>query len=152
ELIDNVRTGRCAFETVFGQNIFTYLSAHPEQAAIFDEAMTGVHGVETSAMLDAYNFGSVKVLMDVGGGNGRTLAGVLQRYPALKGVLFDLPHVIERARAGLTAAGVADRCQAVAGDFLKSVPPGADAIMMRHIIHDWDDDRALAILRNCRAI
>ena len=69
--------------------------------------MTGVHGVETSAMLDAYDFTGVKVLVDVGGGNGRTLAGVLQRHPALRGILFDLPHVIERARAELTAAGVA---------------------------------------------
>jgi O-methyltransferase domain/Dimerisation domain len=152
ELIDSVRTGGCAFEKVFGENIFAYLSKHPEQGAIFDEAMTGVHGVETSAMLDAYDFTSIGTLVDVGGGNGRTLAGVLQRYPTMKGILFDMPRIVERARSELAAAGVTDRCQVVGGDFFQSVPPGGDAYMMRHIIHDWDEDRCRTILRNCRAV
>jgi hypothetical protein len=152
ELLHSIRTGRCAFEHVYGQNVFAYLGQHPEQGAIFDEAMTGVHGMETSAMLDAYDFTGVNVLVDVGGGNGRTLAGVLRRFPSLRGVLFDLPPVVERARKELSAAGVTDRCQVLAGDFFQAVPPGGDAYMMRHIIHDWDDDRSRIILRNCRAV
>jgi hypothetical protein len=151
ELLHSVRTGECAFEHVYGQNVFTYLSEHPEQGAVFDEAMTGVHGMETHAMLDAYDFSGVGLLVDVGGGNGRTLAGVLRRYPALHGLLYDLPPVIERARPEVLASDLSGRCTALAGDFFRSVPPGGDVYHLRHIIHDWDDERSTTILRNCRA-
>lgn len=113
--------------------------------------MTGVHGRETRAMLDAYDFAVVGRLADVGGGNGEVIAAVLAKSPAMRGVLFDRPAVVERAKGNLTAAGVADRCEVTAGDFFASVPPGADAYLLRHIIHDWDDAKSVAILRNCRA-
>jgi hypothetical protein len=148
ELLHSVRTGRPAFEKVYGQPVFDFLSDHPEQARLFDQAMVSVHGRETGAVLDAYDFTGIGVLADVGGGNGSVLTAVLQRYPAMKGILFDLPGVAERARANLRAAGLADRCQVVGGSFFESVPDGADAYLMRHIIHDWDDERCTRILRN----
>jgi hypothetical protein len=150
DFLYSVRTGQTAFEHVYGKPVFEYLAEHPEPAHIFDAAMTGIHGAETQAMLAAYDFAPYRTLVDVGGGNGSTLLGVLQRYPPLHGVLFDMPHVVARARANLEAAGVASRCRAVGGSFFEAVPPGGDAYLMRHIIHDWDDEKSLAILRQCR--
>ncbi len=146
-LLHTVRTGETAFEAVFGKPTFDWLGERPEQAAIFDAAMTSVHGRETGAMLEAYDFTAIPVLVDVGGGNGSTVRGVLQRYPAMKGILFDRAHVLDRARLAIEADGLAARCQAVAGSFFESVPPGADAYLLRHIIHDWDDEKASLILR-----
>jgi ubiquinone/menaquinone biosynthesis C-methylase UbiE len=148
ELLYSVRTGCPAFDKVYGKPVFDYLGEHPEQAKIFDAAMTSVHGRETGVMVAAYDFSKVGVLMDVGGGNGSMLTGVLQANPKLQGILFDLPHVVARARAGIEAAGVADRCRIMEGSFFESIPEGADAYMMRHIIHDWNDERSVTILRN----
>jgi ubiquinone/menaquinone biosynthesis C-methylase UbiE len=152
EILYSLRTGKPAFDHLYGENIFDYLAKHPEQAATFDAAMTGIHGRETLAMIEAYDFSSVHTLVDVGGGNGSLLATVLAQYPAMRGVLFDRPHVIERARASLGGLGMLDRVRLVAGDFFESVAAGGDVYLMRHIIHDWDDQRALRILRNCRAV
>lgn len=152
QLLYSVQTGRPAFDHLYGQPVFGYLSAHPEQAKTFDAAMTGIHGAETPAMLDAYNFGGIGTLADVGGGNGSLLCAVLQRYPALRGILYDLPGVIGRATAAIAAAGLADRCTPIAGSFFDAVAAGADAYLLRHIIHDWDDDQALTILRNVRKV
>jgi hypothetical protein len=150
ELFYSVQTGRPAFEKVYGQPIFDYFTERPETGKLFDQAMTGVHGRETEAMLEAYDFTGIKTLADIGGGNGSVLTAVLQKYSAIKGILFDLPGVVERAKANLQAAGLEDRCQVVAGNIFEAVPAGADAYLMRHIIHDWDDDKSLTILRNCR--
>jgi hypothetical protein len=150
ELLYSVQTGRAAFEKVYGRPLFDYFSEHPEAGQLFDQAMTGVHGRETEAMLEAYDFTGVNTLADIGGGNGSVLAAVLRRYTAMRGVLFDLPGVVERARANIEAAGLGGRCRVVAGNFFEAVPPGADAYLLRHIIHDWDDDRSLTILRHCR--
>lgn len=150
ELLHSVRTGETGFDKVYGQPVFDYLSKHPEQGALFDAAMTGVHGRETAAMIAAYDFSGFNSVIDIGGGNGTTLTAVLQRWPHIQGTLFDLPAVIERARPGLAAAGVAARCRTIGGNFFESVPAGADVYMMRHIIHDWDDPRSKTILGNCR--
>ncbi|MCA9016410.1 MAG: methyltransferase, partial [Planctomycetaceae bacterium] len=99
----------------------------------------------------AYDFSQIKVLADVGGGNGSNLISILQAYPNLRGMLYDLPHVVERAQAQFEQAGVADRCELIGGDFFESVPQGADACILRHIIHDWNDDKSLCILKNCHA-
>jgi hypothetical protein len=147
-LLDSIQTGTIAFDQVYGKPVFDYLAEHPEQAAIFDAAMTSVHGRETKATLDAYDFSGIGTLVDVGGGNASNLIGILQHVPTLRGILFDLPHVIERARANIEAAGLADRCERIAGDFFNEIPVKADAYFLRHIIHDWDDERALRILRN----
>jgi hypothetical protein len=114
--------------------------------------MVGVHGRETGAMCDAYDFSGFGTLVDVGGGNGSLITTVLQRTPRLCGLLYDLPHVIERAKSNLAAAGVADRCTTAAGSFFESIPAGGDAYLMRHIIHDWDDERCRKILGNVRKV
>lgn len=150
DLLASVRTGETAFDRIYGKPIFEYLGERPEQAALFDAAMTSIHGRETQAFIDAYDLSGINVLADIGGGNGRNLIGILQRFPKMKGLLFDLPHVIERARPNLEEAGVADRCQLIAGNFFESIPVEADAYFMRHIIHDWDDEKATRILRNLR--
>jgi len=152
ELLYCVQTGHTAFEKLFGKPIFPYLGEHPEQGAIFDAAMVAVHGRESAAMLAAYDFSDLGVLADVGGGNGSTLSAVLSKYPRLRGILFDLPAVVERARPRLAAAGLAERCDVVSGDFFAGVIGGADAYLLRHIIHDWDDARSITILSNLRRV
>ena len=148
ELLYSVQTGKTAFDKLYGMPVFDFLSKNLEQAKTFDAAMVGVHGRETAAMTDAYDFSGIAVLADIGGGNGSLLTTVLKKYPAMRGILYDMPGVTERAKANLHAAGVADRCQVIGGNFFESIPAGADAYLMRHIIHDWDDEKATTILRN----
>jgi O-methyltransferase domain len=150
DLFETVRTGETAFDRLYGRPLFAYLGEHPEQARIFDAAMTGVHGRETAAMLDAYDLSDVGTLADVGGGLGSNLTSILGRYPAMRGMLFDQPHVVERARPVLEAAGVSGRCTVEGGDFFEAVPRGADAYLLGRILHDWDDARAGLILDNLR--
>lgn len=152
ELLYSVRTGQIAFDKLFGMPVFDFLARNEEQAKTFDAAMVGVHGRETSAMTDAYDFSGIGTLADVGGGNGSLLITVLKKHPTLRGLLYDLPGVVERAKANLQAAGVADRCQVIGGSFFESVPAGADAYLMRHIIHDWDDAKATTILKNIHRV
>jgi hypothetical protein len=149
EVAYSIETGKTAFEKVFGEPIFDYLGKHPEKARIFDAAMVGIHGRESAAIASSYDFSGVKVVADIGGGNGSQLMAILRQHPHLRGILFDLPHVIERARERLAAEGLLERCQLIAGSFFESVPTGADAYFMRHIIHDWDEEKCLTILRNC---
>jgi hypothetical protein len=151
-LADTVQTGDNAYEKIFGKPIFDRLAEQPEKARIFDSAMTGIHGRETGAILDAYDFSGINVIADIGGGNGSKITAILQKYPEMRGILFDLPHVVERARPNIEAAELSDRCQLVSGDFFESVPSGADAYVMRHIIHDWEDEKSLTILSNCHAV
>lgn len=152
ELLHSIRTGQTAFDHVYGKPIFDYIASNPRAAALFDAAMVGVHGTETAAMVEAYDFSGIGTLIDIGGGNGSLISTVLKRYPSMRGILYDLPHVVERAKPNLQAAGLADRCQAVGGDFFREVPPGGDAYLMRHIIHDWDEAKCLTILGNCRRV
>jgi hypothetical protein len=148
DLLGSIRTGKPAFDKLYGMPVFDYLGRHPEQAKVFDAAMVSVHGRETGAMLDAYDFSGIGVLADVGGGNGSLLTAVLKKYPQMQGLLYDLPGVTERAQTDRAAAGLAERCRVIGGNFFESVPAGADAYLLRHIIHDWDDERATRILRN----
>lgn len=147
ELLYSVQTGRAAFEKVHGIPFFDYLSKNPEQASVFDEAV-GVHGWATTAILEAYDFSSIGVPADIGGGNGSAITAILTKYPDMRGILFDLPGVAERAKVHIQAAGLADRCQVIGGSFMEAVPTGADAYMMRHVIHDWDDEKSAKILKN----
>lgn len=148
ELLFSVQTGKTGFERRFGISLFEYLAARPEQAALFDAAMVSIHGRETPAMLAAYDFSNIGMLADLGGGNGSVLIAVLQKHPQLRGILFDLPNVVERATKNFAAAGLAERCQAIGGSFFETAPAGADAYFLRHIIHDWNDEQCLTILRN----
>lgn len=145
-------TGEAAFNKIFGQPLFNYLGTQPELAPMFDAAMTAIHGHETRAMLEAYDFSGVSILADIGGGNGSLIASVLQDYPKLNGFLFELGHVAARTRETLKAYGVGDRCSIVEGNFFESVPSGADTYLLRHIIHDWTDEQSVQILRNCRKV
>lgn len=147
-----VRTGEPGFRKVYGKPVFDYVGAHPELAAVFDAGMTSMHGHETEAMIEAYDFGAVQVLADVGGGNGSLLGAVLQRYPKMRGILFDLGHVVERAKANLKRYDIGDRCQVIEGSFFETVPSGADAYLLRHILHDWTDEQCLQILGRCRTV
>jgi hypothetical protein len=147
-LIGSIRNGRPVFESIHGQPFFDYLAEHPDQAQIFDDAMTARNARKTRAMLDAYDFSGIGVLADIGGGNGTTLMAALGRYPEMKGVLFDRPGVVERARPGIEQAGLSSRCQIASGNFLERVPAGADAYLLRHILHNWDDEHSLAILNS----
>ena len=148
ELLYSVQTGKVAFDKLYGMPVFDFLQKHPEQAKVFDEAMVGVHGRETAAMLDAYDFSGIRVLADIGGGNGNVLTAVLRKHPAMRGILFDLPSVAERAKLNIQAGGLRDRCQVIGGTFFGAVPNGADGYLLRHIIHDWDDEKSTTILKN----
>jgi hypothetical protein len=148
--IDAVRTGTPGVEKAFGMPVFEYLARDPELSEIFNNAMTSFSETVAPAVLEVYDFSGIGVLVDVAGGHGRILTSILQKYPAMRGILMDIDHVIAGAHAKIAAMNLQDRCEAVAGDFFKAVPPGGDAYIMKHIIHDWDDERASVILRNIR--
>lgn len=152
ELENTLRDGENGIVKSLGQPLFEYLPSHPELAAVFDSGMTAIHGSETPAMLEAFDLSGIGTLADVGGGNGSLLTSVLQKYPAMKGILFDLGHVSGRATGNLQKAGLGDRCEVREGSFFEAFPEGADAYLMRHVIHDWDDQQSVQILKNCRAV
>jgi SAM-dependent methyltransferase len=151
-LIDAVRSAKNPFEQAFGQHLFAYLSEHQDDAVLFDAAMNGFHGGETHAVLDAYEFDGIRTLADIGCGNGTVLSATLKRYPKLRGLFFDQGYVMERTRSNIQAAGLGDRAEVQSGSFFESVPDGADAYFMRHIIHDWPDDASVQIIRNVRRV
>lgn len=150
QLMYSVQTGATGFEKLYGEPIFEYLGKHPEAGAIFDAAMTGIHGREAAGVADAYDFSAFRQLVDVGGGNGSQLRAILTKHSRVHGVLFDLPQVVERAKPRFAEAGLAGRYDCASGSFFESVPPGADAYLLRHIIHDWSEDQCVTILKNCR--
>ena len=148
--LSSVQSGAPAFERHFSASYFQYLAAHPESAATFNAAMTGWSAQVASAVVAAYDFARCGTVVDVGGGHGTLLAAIVASQPHLRGILFDLPHVTASATPLLTAAGVADRCEAVGGDFFTAVPSG-DTYVLAQILHDWDDDRSRTILEHCQS-
>lgn len=150
ELLHSARTGEAGFNKRFGKHFFQYMEEHPDRHRIYDAAMEAVHGRETEPMLDAYDFSAFETVADIGGGNGSMLCGILSRHPAIQGILFDLPAVAERTRPSLAGSSMADRVTIHGGDVFTAVPSGADAYVLRHILHDWLDPEAGAILRKCR--
>ena len=149
-LLENVRTGKTAFELAHGAPVFEYLSTRPDDLRINTEFMTEMAGPRLLAAARSYEFPPSGVVVDVGGGEGAMLMAVLQANPGLKGVLIELPEVIETAREVLKDAGLADRCSLDAGDFFDGVPSGGDIYILSNILHDWDDEHAGRILANCR--
>jgi hypothetical protein len=147
----SVRTGERAFDFVFGMRPWEYYTTHPAEAAIFDRAMSSITGPVSTAVAEAYDFSRVHVVADIGGGDGTLLTQILRRHASVRGLLFDLPDVVERAREKLDAAGLLDRCEIVGGSFLDWVPPGADLYLMKSIIHDWEEPFVGTILEHCRA-
>jgi O-methyltransferase domain len=150
EALHSIKTGEPVFERVTGMGFFEYHAAHPEEGEIFNQAMNDMGQGAAAAVVQSYDFSGIGKIIDVGGGHGTLIAPILQKYPEMTGILFDSPHVAESARESIASAGIAHRCEIVGGDFFKSVPAGCDAYLLRWIIHDWDNDRALTILRNCR--
>jgi hypothetical protein len=142
-------TGGIAFDTTVGEPIFEWLGRHPAEASMFNDAMIGIHGGEQPATADAYPFAGTVV--DVGGGSGNMIVSVLKRHPAVRGVVFDMPHVVAAAAERLKAEGLEDRGRVAAGSFFDGVPAGGDAYILSHIIHDWDEPKALRILEHVRA-
>jgi len=151
DAMDSLQTVKPAVEKTVGMPVFEYFSKHPEESEVFNNAMTMFSGMVIPAVLEVYDFSGIGTLVDVAGGHGRVLTSVLEKYSAIHGVLFDLEHVLAGARPLIESRGLADRCRTVAGDFFKAVPQGGDAYIMKHIIHDWDDERATTILKNIRA-
>ena len=143
----SVRTGKSAWAQMHGDDVFGYFKINPEAAAIFDRAMTSLSALSIKPVTEGYDFSGIKTLVDIAGGHGRLLTAILEANPSMRGVLFDLPHVIEGARPNVVTSEASDRVEFASGDFFVSVPAGADAYMMKHIIHDWDDERSLTILR-----
>ncbi len=144
----SIRTGENSFRALYGTDIWEWRAARPEESAIFDGAMRSLTTLSNRALLDAYDFGRFGTIVDVGGGNGTLLAAILGAHTDARGVLFDQPHVITGAATVLEA--VADRVDIVAGSFFESVPEGGDAYILKSIVHDWEDEQAIEILRVCR--
>jgi hypothetical protein len=153
EILYSIETGLPARAKLFGMEAFEYLKTDSETARLFDDAMTGMSALVGPVVAAAYDFGKWGSLMDVGGGNGILLAAILQAHPELHGVLADLPHTIERAKGrGFLGGELSSRSAMQPCDFFDGVPPGCRAYLMKHVIHDWDDERAHNILANCRRV
>ena len=150
-LIHSVRTGETAFDHVHGVGVFKHLEKNAEEAAVFNAAMTASSVRSGTGVAERYDFSGLHRVIDVGGGHGFLLAAILKANPALRGVLFDLPDVVAGAPQVLADSGVEGRCEIIGGSFFDPLPKDGDVYLLKQIIHDWDDDRALAILRNCRA-
>jgi SAM-dependent methyltransferase len=152
DVLESVKTGRTAFDRVHGMRVFEYLGRHPDKAREFGEAMTSISGAENPAVAAAYDFSKAGTIVDVGGSHGHLLAAILRANSKLKGVLFDVPPVLEQARKApyVGARDVARRVELAPGDFFDSVPEGADIYIMKYILHDWEDDLCVKILLNCR--
>ncbi len=148
ETLHSVTTGQPAVEKVTGMPVFEYFAREPKLSSVFNNAMTSWSGPTVAAALKAYDFSGIRDARRRRGGHGHVLTSVLRQYPAMRGVLFDLEHVIAGAAPLIEASGVADRVETASGDFFEAVPPGGDAYIMKNIIHDWDDERATPILTN----
>jgi hypothetical protein len=144
-----VRTGKQALDKIYGMPIFEYFQQNAEEARNFNDAMTALSMIDGPAVAAAYSFDGIHSIVDVAGGHGLLLATILRRNPHMKGILYDVPNVVEGAKDG-PLKPLMDRCTLASGDMFSSVPAGADAYIMKHIIHDWPDDLCVKILKACR--
>ena len=149
-VLHSIKTAQTAFEHIYGSGHFQYLAQHPEAASIFDQAMTEFSHQEAAAVITAYDFTPFEKVVDVGGGQGSFLTAILEANPKLKGVLFDLPQVLEGANRHFETTGFSGRYDLVGGDFFASIPGEGDVYILKNIILNWDDERCVHILRNCR--
>jgi SAM-dependent methyltransferase len=147
-----LETGRTGMQLAFGVSDWDYFDRHPAESALFNRAQAILNGDDGDAVVAGYDWSGVSRVLDLGGGTGTLLGAILDANPALTGVLFEREAVVAQAREAIARRGLAERCEVVAGDFLRAVPPvGADVTILSHIVHDWDDERAVTILRNTRA-
>jgi SAM-dependent methyltransferase len=149
-LLDSIRTGKTAAQLAGIDNSFDLMAHDPARAQLFDEGMVALTRQVIPAVLAAYDFSGSARLIDVGGGYGELLCAILTACPSMRGAIFDMPRCAEGAKRQLSDAGLTDRGEFIAGSFFESVPSGADAVIMKSIIHDWDDERSVKILQNCR--
>ncbi len=150
-LLYSLHTEKPAFEHLYGMSLWQYFQqCNPRSGQIFDSAMTNLANLVNVSIASSYNFSQFSTLADIGGGEGSLLRTILRMHPTLKGILFDQPAVLEKARDQFNQEGLAARCTFVPGTFLKDIPVEADAYLMKHIIKGWNDHEAIAILRNCR--
>ena len=151
-LPDAIAQGKTAFDLEWGRPLFEYLRAHPDDDRQFSASMASISATENDAVARGYPFRKHARLVDVGGAHGHLLAAILRRYKKLRGVLYDQPQVVAGAAASgfISAPGVRERCEVVGGSFFESVPAGADAYLMKYIIHDWDDAKCARVLGHCR--
>ena len=146
-----VRSGRTGFHHLFGlDNAFEYYPGDPRVAAVFDAGMTARSRLDVDGVVGAFDPSGVRMVVDVGGGHGRLLTAILRAHAAVRGIVYDLPQVVEGTRAAIRDAGLEERCAAVAGDMFSSVPAGADVYLLSRVLHDWSDERAAELLRRCR--
>jgi hypothetical protein len=152
-LLDSVRSGKTSFDLAHGQPLFAHMAQHPADAKVFNDYMASMSSGRSFARVpDVYDVGWAQCIVDVGGGLGDLLVAMLAGQPQARGVLYDLPQVIAAAATSVAKAEVGQRCELLAGDFFESVPNGGDLYLLSNILHDWDDERALLILRNCRGV
>jgi hypothetical protein len=150
ELLYTVTSGQPAFERVFGTRYYDYLAQHPEAAVEWDYSMDQTAREWLGKLAASYDFAPIQTIVDVGGGHGATLASILKDAPTMRGILFDLPHVVAGAGPLLAEAGVAERCQVIGGDMFAEVPGGGDAYLIARVLFNWDDQHARALLQSCR--
>jgi SAM-dependent methyltransferase len=150
QFLHALRTGQSGVRAAFGRDLFEFLADEPIHSARFNDAMVGMHGAVAPAVIAAYDFSRFRSIVDVGGGKGALLAGILKAHPQMTGVLFDLPETEKHARDYIVKSGLGERCGFQPGDFFDRIPPGHDVYVLAHVLHDWGDDDAIAILRKCR--
>lgn len=151
-LLESVKTGKPSWKLTHGDDVFDYFAKpqNAEQSQIFNNAMTDMSIGTAPPIVEAYDFSGIETIADIAGGHGVLLAQILKENSEIKGILFDLPHVLEGANSAFEKAGVSARVEKVSGDFFNEVP-SADAYIMKHIIHDWDDEKCVVILKNIHA-
>jgi O-methyltransferase domain/Dimerisation domain len=149
DLLYSIQTGDSAFDHVFKMPFFQYLAQNEDAATNFNNMMAGSAVQAAAAIIAAYDFSWARTIVDVGGGDGTLIASILNAHPQARGILLETPHVAESARRRLVAAGLSERCDVVVGDYFRAVPDGGDIYLLSWIIHDWDDERSISILKNC---
>lgn len=149
ELLHAVQTGKTAFDHYYKMDLWQFYATHPEEGRNFMQAMTTLTQYSDRAIVEAYDFSDFKTIVDIGGGNGALLMAILESAPQLKGTVFDAPYVVERTKVIIEERGMSDRCTVQGGDFFKEVPAGADAYLMKYILHDWHEQDAIRLLQTC---
>ena len=147
-MLPMIQSGKVAFELACGKRVWEYYESNPEAANLFADYMNSVTDEESQLIAKAFDFGSYEHIVDIGGGRASLLTTVLQRFPQLRGTILDLPHMEESVCGRIREANVADRCIFVGGSFLERVPAGGDLYIIKHVLHDWNDEGVITILRN----
>ncbi len=148
-LVYSIKTGHIAFDNIEGMPVWKYYETHPDEGLNFMKAMTGLTGAVIQNVLPMYDFSGFKTIVDVGGGNGALLMAVLDKAPQATGIVFDEEYVVDETKKSIQQKGYSNRCETAAGSFFDFIPENADAYLMKMVLHDWNDEQCLQILKNC---